>query len=167
MIGDREVLPSGPGGAFGFVYDVLLTDYPGAHISEKVRNHLVVRNQSFGTDTEGTEWIALNPAIAAYLGWKAADGGLFRWVDTAGEVMVETLWWADGNISLTPPKNENEVGEGWIVLASRKAFEAICKLVRSPRRSLFMTRSYSEEGRKIEAPSVQQVDEGLAEMFPC
>jgi hypothetical protein len=79
---------------------------------------LIIRNHAFMYDTLGTEWIALNPVVATQLGWTLKETGLFAWCNERGEVMVETVWWADGSLHHHPPEFDDEVGEGWLVLAS-------------------------------------------------
>jgi hypothetical protein len=39
--------------------------------------------------------------------------------------MVESVWWVDGLVDESPPHFEDEVGEGWLVVASAEAVSAI------------------------------------------
>lgn len=39
--------------------------------------------------------------------------------------MVETLWWQFGGFQRMPPHNRDQVGEGWLVLASPEAIEVL------------------------------------------
>ena len=39
--------------------------------------------------------------------------------------MVESLWWLDGPVEQSPPHLHNEVGEGWLVVASQSAWKII------------------------------------------
>ena len=52
------------------------------------------------------------------------DTGLFRWVDGEGKIMVESIWWRDGLLDQFKPSFE-EVGEGWLILASDDAMNSI------------------------------------------
>jgi hypothetical protein len=54
--------------------------------------------------------------------------GLFRWIDDAGTVMVESIWWEDGFPSAA--RNfEDEVGYGWLVVASASAWKVLAEVV--------------------------------------
>lgn len=86
---------------------------------------LIVRQTGFRFETPANFWLAINPSIASALGWRASGEGLFRWVDEAGEVMAESIWWADGWRQMEPPEQQDEVGEGWLVVASPSAVKAL------------------------------------------
>jgi len=109
---------------------------------------LVVRNLPRGQDSPGSSWIAFNPVVADTFGWKIDGSGLFRWVDAGGALMVETRWWVDGPIETAPPDNDL-VGEGFMVVATREGLESIKarygRLVRLER----ITRTSVDEGRRI------------------
>ncbi len=80
--------------------------------------HLVGVQNGFRFETPGNRWLAFNPSVARSLGWVYDSEGLFRWRDSSGAVMVETLLWQDGLYDQQPPKPKVEVGWGWIVKAS-------------------------------------------------
>lgn len=80
--------------------------------------HFVGVQNGYRFETPGNRWLAFNPSIALSLGWVRDSAGLFRWVDSSGAVMVETLLWQDGLYDQQPPKPKVEVGWGWIVKAS-------------------------------------------------
>ena len=103
---------------------------------------IIVARQTFGYDSPGQDWIALNPAIALGLGWKLAKEGLFRWTDEDGNIMVESIWWVDGPLGYPPPRFDDEVGEGWLVLASESALEQIAAKCGSIRRLIAVEREY-------------------------
>jgi hypothetical protein len=86
---------------------------------------LVVLQDGYKFDTPGRQWLAFNPAVARRLGWLPDEGGLFRWRDGTGSMMVESLWWEDGCPELRPPHPRDEVGSGWLVVASQLGAEAI------------------------------------------
>ena len=59
-------------------------------------------------------FLALNPILAADIGWRPAQDGLFRWVNDTGELMAESIWWRQGIMAHN--------GHGWhnmIVLVPR------------------------------------------------
>lgn len=71
---------------------------------------LVVRHLSYGFDSPGDDWIALNPVVGRRLGWKPAVDGLFRWLNEQGEMMVETVWWVDGIVEQGPLQSAMRLG---------------------------------------------------------
>ncbi len=76
------------------------------------------------------------------IGWKPGIGGLFRWEDDSGQVIVETVLWGDG-VGFRGRENGDEVGEGWLVLGSSSAIAQM--RVRFPTliRVIVAERSYS------------------------
>jgi hypothetical protein len=79
---------------------------------------MIVMKDYDGRDSDCAQWIALNPEIAGQLGWTLDRNGLFRWVDSEGGLMAETIWWKDGSLDHQPPEHDDEVGEGWLVVMS-------------------------------------------------
>ncbi|WP_028524526.1 hypothetical protein [Runella limosa] len=71
------------------------------------------------------EWIALNPIFARQLGWRLVDPLRFRWVDKNNNMMIESFFWVDGNIRMSPPHLRSQSGSGWIVIASQEAIKAL------------------------------------------
>lgn len=121
-------------------------------------NPLIVRNQWLGSDTDGADWIALNPQVGKKLGWTLSPDGLFRWVNAAGDVMAETVWWKDGCVELPPYERESEVAEGFVVLASPAAASEILKLLKEPSRYLLVQRSCVADHQVLHAPAVQATE---------
>ena len=39
--------------------------------------------------------------------------------------MVESIWWTDSLVGQAPPHFDDEVGEGWLVVASQVAWDTI------------------------------------------
>lgn len=72
-------------------------------------------------------WIAFNPALASYLGWTPAEDGFFAWNDADGNKMVESIYWKSGNVEYRHSSN-HETGDGWYVLASQFALDALKKV---------------------------------------
>ena len=100
------------------------------------------------------EWLAINPNIAMKLGWQLCSTGLFRWKDSEGRTMVESICWQDGPINRQ--SYENDVcSEGWIVLSSTEAFETIrqnCKpmvRLKGIRRKITIKNGQSELARFV------------------
>ena len=72
-------------------------------------------------------WAAINSNFARALGWHPSTDVPFQWLDTEGNVMVESAYWKDGWIWIEPPRFDS-LGEGWLVSASPSAIEAIRRL---------------------------------------
>lgn len=69
-------------------------------------------------------WAAVNANFARALGWHPSPGGPLHWKDAAGATTVKSVYWRDGWIWLQPPRFQS-LGEGWLVLASSDAVDAI------------------------------------------
>jgi hypothetical protein len=95
-------------------------EYPDLHGVSKFPI-LTVYGHSRQVAIGGTEWLAFNPSFATSLGWSLSDEGLFRWVNTEGLTMVESIWWQDGPMDRQPPRSNEVTGEGWLVVASPEA----------------------------------------------
>lgn len=110
-------------GAFDFFpYESIwnASDYPALYGVGKFPA-LVVYGHSRQVAIGGVEWLAFNPALATSLGWSLSKEGLFRWVDTAGRTMAESVWWQDGPMDRQPPRSNEVTGEGWLVVVSPEA----------------------------------------------
>lgn len=71
-------------------------------------------------------FLALNPYVGFRLGWTFAADGLFRWNDSSGAIMAESIRWTLGNVEATEVGGYKErAAEGWLVLASPKGWEAL------------------------------------------
>jgi len=92
---------------------------------EVPKGHFVVGHSSFDVQTPASRWIALNPTLGRQLGWRLASDKCFRWIDTDGNVAVESVWWRDGNPDRYDRNKHCAVSEGWLVLASREAYSQI------------------------------------------
>ncbi|MEO6192219.1 MAG: AAA family ATPase [Thermoanaerobaculia bacterium] len=79
-------------------------------------------------ETPGRRFLALNPTVGHLLGWSLSSNGLFRWENASGELMVESLWWQDGWMGYKSLAPEDEVGEGWLVRASRTGWAKLREL---------------------------------------
>ena len=69
-------------------------------------------------------WAALNANFARTLGWYPSAREPFHWKDAAGATTAKSVYWRDGWIQLEPPRFES-LGEGWLVLATPEAVDAI------------------------------------------
>jgi hypothetical protein len=65
--------------------------------------------------------------------------------------MIESVWWLDGLIDQSPPHLDNEVGEGWLVVASQEAWEAIKSRIGKLKRMISVERSFYRDKRRIKS----------------
>jgi hypothetical protein len=70
-------------------------------------------------------WLALNPDIGYYLGWRPSGKALFCWENEEGEIMAKSIYWQSGNLKMSPHKMKSESGEGWLVLMSPQAIDQL------------------------------------------
>ena len=129
----------------------LASEYPSLHDRAEIVA-LALRHTAYWLDSPGADWLALNPAVAFRLGWSIADDGLFRWVNDQGRVMVESIWWMDGRpMLLADGLPEEEVGEGWLVLACECALAQIKAIFGSTPRRSAVVRRYEKGSEIIES----------------
>ena len=116
---------------------------------------LVLCHHGYNYDSPGANWLALSPVIARRLGWSIAKEGIFRWVDDQNRLMVESIWWVDGrpNLSMAGMR-EDEVGEGWLVLASESAWEQIQSECGSLLRKSIVVREHKEGSETTKCQAV-------------
>src|SRR3989339_316313 len=101
-------------------------------LEAEANNYITVFNyHDFRNPEKVAGWIAFNPAIARYLGWKPNTTEMFAWEDETGNLMAFSRYWRDGNIEMSIPKHDNEVGEGWYTLISENALAQL-KNIQTP-----------------------------------
>jgi hypothetical protein len=125
---------------------VLAIDYPGRPRRSAA---LVLRGGGGLTP----HYLAFSPAMAAELGWRPAERGLFAWEDGDRDRMVESLYWRDGWPTGSESRWRDELcGEGWLVLAHPKAMARL-----NPIASMqYLMASRDVEGREASTPSVDR-----------
>ncbi len=111
---DRDVLASNPG----------LTCAEYLDGKGQRDDQIVVWNSERELMGPMYRWIAIASRFASELGWRPSDAVTLQWEDERGDIMVRSMYWKDGWISLEPPRFES-LGEGWVVLASPSAVESI------------------------------------------
>lgn len=94
---------------------------------------IVIRDHRFDQFDLKSNWIAINPVLARYLGWEPELTKLFAWKNSEGQLMAESIYWLNGNMNMTPHK-DGEVGEGWFVVVSNNGLEQI----KSIKKNLFI-----------------------------
>jgi hypothetical protein len=143
---DRAASGAKPVGGefFATSFNRLVSEYSDM-ADEDLDDCLVIRHDAYCYESPGVNWLALAPAVGRQCGWKFVDKGLFRWADDQGQIMVESIWWLDGLFDQSPPHPENEVGEGWLVVAKPEAVSAI-RAARGPmKRRVNITRKYQDK----------------------
>lgn len=131
---------------FQSIFRGLVSEYPELQ-TEKNNHSIVLRNNPTIYDSPGGEWLALNPKVGNSLGWSLSEEGLFRWVNDEGKTMVESIWWIDGNIDQAPPHSDDEVGEGWLVLATKEALNSIKSIFGLLVKKIRLERSFVSDGQ--------------------
>jgi hypothetical protein len=96
-------------------------------VEDDAAGSLVIQNNAIMYDTLGANWIGLNPELARNLGWKPGTEGLLSWKDRSSKILAKTIWWTDGAIQHFPPHFDEEIGEGWLVVVSPEAWEAVTR----------------------------------------
>lgn len=89
---------------------------------------IVIRDHRYNQFDLKSNWIAFNPELARCLGWEPELTKLFAWKNSYNELMVESIYWCNGNTQMTPYK-KGEVGEGWLVIISVEGLEQIKSIV--------------------------------------
>ena len=132
---------------FGTVFHELSDNYynlnGGGHFI------IIHRDHRFNQFDIKSRWIALNPVLARHLDWIPEPTKLFAWKNKSGELMVESIYWANGNMNMTPRK-DGEVGEGWFVIASDKAIAEIQTVEKKLFFQKKLVKSIFDDGELIE-----------------
>ncbi|MBN1316411.1 MAG: ATP-binding protein [Anaerolineales bacterium] len=120
-------------------------------------DHLVVVNEAHEHETTGSRWLALNPEMGKALGWIPAPGNWFRWLNQAGDLVAESVWWNDGPLEQFSTHIYVEVGGGWLVLVTESGFEEIRAWAKNLSRGGIVWRSlgwHGDIGRKYAKTSL-------------
>jgi hypothetical protein len=120
-------------------------------------DHLVIAHDDYEFETLGANWLAFNPKLASDLGWHYVSDGWFRWVDQEGEVVVESIWWADGYFYRYNRHQNSEVGNGWLVLLSKRGLQQIRARSRQLSRGGVVWRGKGGHGEDERQQAVQEL----------
>jgi hypothetical protein len=94
-------------------------------LTQHLERELVIAHNGYNYQMEKANWLALNPRVGFDLGWKPVDKGLFSWKDKNDNLVVESIYWQDGNFDFNNPYEHVEVGYGWIVLITEDGYHEI------------------------------------------
>ena len=108
---------------------------------QEVPIDIIIANRFNWSDSPGSNWLAVNPAMAMQFGWQYVPEKWFRWHDASGQIMVKSLWWQDGLLNHISRVLHCTAGEGWLVLAAKVAVREIQKEVGKLLRVSCVTRS--------------------------
>ena len=133
---------------FQTVTNRLVVEYLDIEVNA-IPTPLILHHTAYGYDSHGADWLALNPDVGYLIGWKLVNDGLFRWVDDEEQVMVESIWWMDGLFERSPPDLNEEVGEGWFVVASPEAWDVIRSQFDSLKRIVKVERSFYRDEQEL------------------
>jgi hypothetical protein len=133
--------------AVPFLSDVPMLHYHrianGREIAEELAQAIIFNFTEPGDDPWSSSLgAAVSPALARRLGWRPSRG-LFAWEDADGNRTCWSIWWRDGHCDRRPPSFDDVVGEGWCVLATPAAIEAIWRLVGPIERLVTITHTIS------------------------
>ena len=87
---------------------------------------VLMRGGYFTDFSNRSHWIAINPALACLINLRPCKDGHFAWQNSAGEKVVESIFWQSGNIN-DFSRHNYEVSEGWLVLAREDILNSIFK----------------------------------------
>jgi hypothetical protein len=122
QIGREEFIEDDDHFIFGSAFHRLTENYYNmCGLSDKI---IVIRDHRFNQFNLKSRWIAINPDLARFLGWKPEPNKLCGWKDDNGNLMVESIYWSNGNIDMVPRK-DSEIGEGWYISISMDGFSQI------------------------------------------
>jgi len=140
------------------VYHAYYREY--VHLKPRVNEAVVIRNRGEQFSSPGQDWLAFNPELGRRLGWSISPNGLFRWQDSDGVAMVETMWWAYGGFQRQPPHLRDQVGNGWLVLATSAGLRCITSLLGPLNRHVRIERSARRDGneRRNERLLIQAIE---------
>lgn len=105
----------------GSLHNNYVSEYPTLG-----ENELVLFNYCRTIDTR-KQWLAINPKICILAGWTLSKNGNFRWVDSLGNIMIESIYWGDGNCDNHERLLYSESGYGWYI----KAVPEVIQVIRS------------------------------------
>ena len=142
-------LADGSESFFDVVVKALAQEY-GTYGTDGRTAPVALRHNDYGYITPGADWLALNPWLAREVGWQVSEEGLFRWVDEAGRIMVETVWWLDG-LPDQSGYSGDEVGEGWLIVASQDAWQQLLAALGPADRLAAVQRRTFRDGQPVTA----------------
>jgi len=135
---------------FGYVFNKTVESYYSVEGCPGEPHIIIINDNRFSNFDDKTHWLAFNSNLAYYLGWEPDYRSKFGWKDANGELMVESIFWSNGNMHMNPPKLHSEVGEGWLVIISEKGLAALKKINSFFKCEKRVIRKNTEDGNSME-----------------
>lgn len=130
------------------------------HKSNNPSNEPIIRNNIFKPFGMKSQWLAINPRLAKFLGWQPNKSKYFAWEDKNGNLMAESIYWQNGNTYVQPPTDDCCVGQGWFVIVSPKALMQIKEIIPSNfYKHIDITRSINDNDNKVKSEVFQIIKE--------
>jgi hypothetical protein len=92
--------------------------------------------------------VVLCPLIARLVGWEPDPSHAFRYVDSSGEIVADTLIWRDGGI-LTDQHDFGGFAGGSVLVVRKREIERLRPFISRPQRSIAWRITQSEEEGRI------------------
>jgi hypothetical protein len=146
LVRHGNTAPANMGADFPEVYHVYESEY--ADLAPDTPDVLVVRNRGERFESPAQNWLAFNPETARSLAWSISPKGLFEWRASDGATRARTIWWSFGGYQCTPPHLNDQVGEGWLVVASAAALREIISQIGPLHREVRISRYARRDGNK-------------------
>ncbi|GGA95889.1 hypothetical protein [Mucilaginibacter rubeus] len=110
------------------------------------------------TTNSKDQWIAVNPHLAHDMGLTYNPSiGCFRWDDKNGNMVIESLYWMEGDSLNKNSHHHSETGQGWVVLITEEGYSEMSKILNG--RKLFHHRKINRELRFNQRQYGTHIDE--------
>ena len=117
----------GPVGTYG---QGLIRPFPASHYRRLAARGewegVTVLRPQLTSMASPSSWLALDPGVVELLGLTADTTTPFDWC-LDGELAVRTVWWRSGFDRWDPYSDYDEVGHGWLVLASARVTDRLAE----------------------------------------
>ena len=131
---------------FGALFQRLLIHSPDPDGCPEAGQVIAINENRFFSRDLRSSWIAFNAKLAFRLGWLPHATVPLSWVDSSGNLMVESVYWENGNMHLVSKVSEANAGEGWFVNLSDAGMSALKKSRYELIYEKKIERSYDQDG---------------------
>mgnify|MGYP000583773555 CR=1 FL=1 len=141
---------------FAGLHQVQINDYHNIQDTLSFPYLIAVNQHRYVRSDPRSNWIAMNPDFADYLGWLPGKAPL-SWIDKEGDMIAQSVFWTSGNIEMRPPRLHSESGQGWLVLVSNKGLKQIESLGESLVIQKKINRENYEDGEIIKNLEAREI----------
>jgi hypothetical protein len=113
---------------FGSVLQKFIVDSTDPEGWPSIAYPVAINDHRFITRDVKTTWIGFNPFVAGVLEWEPDGERPLAWRNNEGELMVESIYWKNGNSYLGERVSDCTTGEGWFVQISEKGLQDLLSL---------------------------------------